>query len=98
MVFALCHGAMLQDLEKTFSTDQVHAYEQLLLEVQGNLQAILACEIADNSDDMLPGPQFLRHCATPLTQRYCKDFANAVRQKIGEETYQQLRQALPLLA
>jgi hypothetical protein len=97
MVFALCFGAILQDLEKTFSPDQVQACGRLLLEVQENLQAILAGEIADNADDRLPGQQFLRHCATPLTQRYCKDFANAVRQKMGEESYQQLRQALPLL-
>jgi hypothetical protein len=100
MVFALCHGAMLEVLEKTLSPDRIRACELLLNDVENNLQAILAGEIADtpdNPNDKLPDKKFLRHCGTPLSHRYQKEVCSAIRQKLGDEIYQQLRQENQLI-
>lgn len=62
--------------------------------VTTELHLILTGEIEDKSSETLPSLTFLRHCGTPLADRYFKEMGLAILDTFGVQTHARFRDAL----
>lgn len=94
MVFALAHSALVEAAEPLLTEGEMTALKFMSSRVIDKLHRILTGEVEDESSERLPDLSFLRHCGTPLVDRYYTDMGLAMRDSFGAQAYERLRDAL----
>ena len=87
MVFAFAFATLSKSSEEYLTGNEMALLPSISSRVTNKLHLILTGEMADESDESLPGLSFLRHCGTPLADRYFKEMGDAMSNAFGEQTY-----------
>lgn len=97
MVFAFAQTALVEVAARHLTEGDMMTLASIHFNVTTKLHLILTGEIEDESREGLPGLSFLRHCGTPLADRYFKEMGLAILDTFGVHTHARLRDyVLPL--
>lgn len=96
MVFAFANTALMDAAKPHLTEYEMSVLASISSSVKDKLHLILTGAIEDESAEKLPGLSFLRHCGTPLADRYFKEMGLAMMDVFGVQTHALLRDALAL--
>jgi len=94
IVFAFAYTTLAETAKVHLTCNEMSTLAATCSQVVKKLHAILTGEIEDESSEDLPGLSFLRHCGTPLADRYFKEMGLAIVDTLGVQTHARLRDAL----
>lgn len=94
MVFAFARTALVEVASNHLTEGDMVTLASIHSNVTTRLHLILNGEAEDESREGLPGLSFLRHCGTPLADRYFKEMGLAILDTFGVQTHARLRDAL----
>jgi hypothetical protein len=86
IVWAFANSQLLATLSRSVSDTELVKIEALSHKVLDRWKKILNGECTE-PHDILPSFGFLRHCGTPMADRYMSDIGITIKKELGAETY-----------
>jgi hypothetical protein len=93
IVWAFAHSDFIKTVAPLVSAGELARIEVISYSIIQKWGQILNGECEDDSVEPLPSFSFLRHCATPMADRYAKDLGEAIKAEFGQETYDRIRKS-----